>query len=93
MKYSDLDHAFNRNMKIMSIHKINKYKSSDSLVVRWKLTDQAYLDRNLEKPFFNIIVKLHPFYPPTKSEGYSFGVVRPHFLSVLNHISVPIGQI
>ena len=48
------------------------------------------------------------FYPPTKSEGYSFGVVRPsvcpfrpsfrpsvcpHFLSVRNHISVPIGQI
>ena len=42
-------------------------------------------------------------YPPTKSEGCSFGVirasihlfrpsVRPHFLSVLNHISVPIGQ-
>ena len=40
----------------------------------------------------------------TKSEGYSFGVyracvrpsipsVRPHFLSVRNHISVPIGQI
>ena len=40
------------------------------------------------------------FYPPTKSEGYSFGVVRlsvhsvrPHFLSVRDHISVPIGQI
>ena len=47
-------------------------------------------------------------YPPTKSEGYSFGVVRasvhsvrpsfrpsvrPPFLSVRNHISVPIGQI
>ena len=48
------------------------------------------------------------YYPPTKSEGYSFAVVRasvrlsvrpsipsvrPHFLSVRNHISVPIGQI
>ena len=40
------------------------------------------------------------FYSPTKSEGYSFGVVRlsilsvrPHFLSVRNHISVPIDQI
>ena len=44
------------------------------------------------------------FYPQTKSEGYSFGVVRPsvrpsipsvrpHFLSVRNHISVPISQI
>ena len=44
------------------------------------------------------------YYPPTKSEGYSFGVVRacvrpsipsvrPHFLSVRNHISVLIGQI
>ena len=38
---------------------------------------------------------------PTKLEGYSFGgvrlpfrpSVRPHFLSVRNHISVPIGQI
>ena len=48
-------------------------------------------------------VDFHPpfFHPPTKSEGYSFGVVhacvrpcmRPHFLSVRNHISVPIGQI
>ena len=42
----------------------------------------------------------YSFYPPAKSEGYSFGVVRmsipsvcPHFLSVRNHISVPIGQI
>ena len=46
-----------------------------------------------------------PCYPPTKSEGYSFGVVRacvrpssipsvrPHVLSARNHISVPIGQI
>ena len=47
------------------------------------------------------------FDPPTKSEGYDFGVVHasvrpfrpsipsvhPHFLSVQNHISVPIGQI
>ena len=39
-------------------------------------------------------------YPQMKSEGYSFGVVRPsilsvcpHFLSVWNHISGPIGQI
>ena len=43
---------------------------------------------------------LHSSYIPTKSEGYSFGVVRPfvhsvrpQFLSVPNHISVPIGQI
>ena len=48
MKYSDIGHAFNRTMKIMSIHLC---KRSDSLVVRWQLTDQAYLDRNLEKPF------------------------------------------
>ena len=38
-----------------------------------------------------------PYYPPTKSEGYSFGVVRPYVHSfrpsVRNHISVPIGQI
>ena len=40
------------------------------------------------------------YYPLTKSEGNSFGIVRPsipavrpHFLSVRNHISVPIGQI
>ena len=38
-------------------------------------------------------------YPQTKSDGYSFGIfrasvnsVRPHFLSVWNHISVLIGQ-
>ena len=49
MKYSDLGHAFNRNIKIMSFHKC---KWSDSLVVRWQLTVQAYLDRNLEKAFF-----------------------------------------
>ena len=55
MKYSDLGHAFNRNMKIMWIHEC---KWSDSLVVMWQLTDQAYLDQNLEKPFL-IIVKLH----------------------------------
>ena len=30
------------------------------------------------------------YYPPTKSEGYSFGGVRA---SIRNHISVPIGQI
>ena len=51
----DLGYAFNRNMKIMWIHEC---KWPDSLVVRWQLTDQAYLDRNLEKPFL-IIVKLH----------------------------------
>ena len=45
---SDLGHAFDRNMKIMSIHEC---KGSDSLVVRWQLTDQAYLQRNLENPF------------------------------------------
>ena len=33
------------------------------------------------------------YYPATKSEGYTFGVFRPHFLSVRNHISVPIRQI
>ena len=27
-------------------------------------------------------------HPPTNSEGYNFGVVCPHFLSVQNHISV-----
>ena len=61
------------------------------------------------KPFFWVI--FHAYlssadYPTTKSEGYSFGVarphflsvrphfVRPHFLSVWNHISAPIiGQI
>ena len=44
------------------------------------------------------------YYPPTKSEEYSFGVVyacvrpsipsvRPHFLSVWNQISVPTGPL
>ena len=32
-------------------------------------------------------------YPVTKSEGYSFGVVSPHFLSIRSHTSVPVGQI
>ena len=32
------------------------------LVVRWELTNQAYLDRNLEKPFLYNIVKLHLFF-------------------------------
>ena len=47
---------------------------------------------------------INHYYPPTKWEGYSFGVVRgcvrpsipsirPYFLPVRNHISVPIGQI
>ena len=35
--------------EVMSIHKC---KWSDSLVVRWQLTDQANPDRNLEKPFW-----------------------------------------
>ena len=46
------------NTEVMSIHKC---KWSDSLVVRWQLTDQAYPDRNLEKPFFNINLKQRPF--------------------------------
>ena len=36
-------------MKIMSIQEC---KWSGSLVVRWQLSDQAYLDGNLEKPFY-----------------------------------------
>ena len=32
----------------MSIH---ERKWSGSLVVKWQLTNQAYLDQNLEKPF------------------------------------------
>ena len=59
MKYSDLGHAFNRNKNKMSLHEC---KLSGSLVVRWQLTDQAYLDRNMEKPFFYKIVKLHLFF-------------------------------
>ena len=59
MKYFDLGHAFNRNIKIMSFHKC---KWSDRLVVRWQLTVQAYLDRNLEKAFLYIIVKLIFFF-------------------------------
>ena len=61
MKYSDLGHAFHRNMKIMLIHECKK---SGSLVVRWQLIEKAYLNRNLEKPFWDIhvIVKLHLFF-------------------------------
>ena len=35
-------------------------------MVRWQLTDQAYLDRNVEEPFFYIIVKLHLFFKKNK---------------------------
>ena len=51
---------------------------------------------------FNFALNVYLFIviPRRKSEGYSFGVVRPsipsvcpHFLSVRNHISVPVGQI
>ena len=42
----------------MSIHEC---KWSGSQVVRWQLSDQAYRDKNLEKPFY-IIVKLHLFF-------------------------------
>ena len=57
MKYSDLGHAFNRNMKIMSTNKANGLIAKKFfIVVRWQLTDQAYLDET-----FYIIVKLHPF--------------------------------
>ena len=58
MKYSDLGHALNRIMKIMSIHEC---KWPGSLVVRWQHTDQTYLGRKLEKTVF-IIVKLHLFF-------------------------------
>ena len=51
--------------------------------------------------FLPLQINVSNYYPPTKSEGYSFGVIRPsvrpsirpHFLSVRNRISVPIGQI
>ena len=49
MKYFDLGDAFNRNMKIMSIQEC---KWSGSLMLRWQLTDQAFLDRKLEMNFF-----------------------------------------
>ena len=48
MEYSDLGHAIIENMKIMLIRKC---KWSDSLVVSRLLTNQAYLDRNLEVSF------------------------------------------
>ena len=54
--------------------------------------------RLMDKNVFTILLWKFLFnYPPTKSEGYSFGIVRhsvrPHFLSVRNHFSVTIGQI
>ena len=57
MKYSDLGHAFNRNMKIMSIH---KYKWSDSLVVRWHLQIKPTGIKTWKSLFYTI-VQLHPF--------------------------------
>ena len=59
MKYPDFSHAFNRKMKIISFHLC---KWSDSLVVRWQFTDQAYLDRNLEKPLFLFYCQIASFF-------------------------------
>ena len=48
VEYSNLGHAFTKNMKIMSIRLCNWF---DSLVVSGLLPNQAYLDRNLEGTF------------------------------------------
>ena len=52
----------------------------------------------IETKFLTSKLLKQGYYPPMKSEGYSFGVVRASvlpsaLLSVRNHISVPIGQI
>ena len=59
----------------------------------YAMTSHVIAYRSLE-----LLFGTHTFhYPPMKSEEYSFGVVcpsvHPHFLSVRNHISVPISQI
>ena len=61
MKYSDLGHAFNRNMKIMSIHEI---KWSGSLVVTFVGGNLQIKPTWIEtwKSLFFIIVKLHLFF-------------------------------
>ena len=90
-KYSDLGHAFNRNMKIMSIH---EFKWSGSLVVRWQLTGQAYLDRSLEKPFY-VIVKLHLFldlrlllyYTSSRAKLYIFHLYIVAFIFISSYVS------
>ena len=76
VKYSDFGHAFNSNMNIMSIH---EYKWCGSLVVRWQLTDQAYLNRNLEKPFYNcqiaslfLNLRLFLYFTSSRGELYIF---------------------
>ena len=88
----------------------NFFKSSTYFIigVQWFILRKTILIQGSRGgPTFGRGVQLFPggggpnaYYPQTKSEGYSFGVVRPSipsvrpdFLSVRNHISVPIGQI
>ena len=63
------------------------------------------LEETMGNKVFAFLIVFSSYYPPTKSEGYSFGVVRASVRlsvrpsipsvrpSVRNHISVPIGQI
>ena len=88
MKYSDLGHAFNSNMKIMSIHEC---KCPGSLMARWQLTDQAYLDRNLEMPFFMncqiasffLNLRLFLYFTPSRGELYIFYLYLVAFIFII----------
>ena len=59
-----------------------------------------FFDINSSFSKIYIVYVITDFYPTTKSEEYSFGVIRPsilsispHFLCARNHISVLINQI
>ena len=60
---------------------------------RLKIGFQDQLWLNAGQKYCRMLPLEHSAMLSTFIRGYSIGVVRPHFLSVQNHISVPIGQI
>ena len=76
---------FNRTMKIMSIHEC---KWSGTLVVRWQLTDQAYLDRNLEKILYLILFFkskiLFLYFTSSRGELYIFRLYLVAFILIIS---------
>ena len=90
MKYSDLGDAFNRYMKIKSIQECNW---SGSLMVRWQLTDQAFLDRNLQMHFLYtcncqmasfLDLRLFLYFTLTPDELYIFHLYLIVFIFIIS---------
>ena len=87
MKYSDLGHAFNRNMNIMSIREC---KWSDNLVVRWQLTDQANLIESWKIPFLCncqiasfLNLRLFLYFTSLRGEFYIFHLYLVAFIFII----------